>query len=764
MTIHRAARALVLILLLPVAWILGARVENTYEEPLTPERQGRIPVPIELSYADYPLTGGAHTARTLLYLDDIETLMRRDAVEVRVATFGTAPRLASAEIEVPGTDCRFTTRPGATYDNNASVTFERGNACVPGVKVSPSGPLVLTVRFEGPARVGVWTYRHEGGSPNPRVVYVRDPAWSEIGLMVELRGRWVERRGMSGYTRADLLSIMWEVRPGSGWIWGVVILSAIALAVGLPLLWISRVPGAAVWRIALVRAVGAFLAAAALASLYAVLTPPFQTPDEPHHLAEFSTVAERPHLMEEADGWSERAHVDRLRFRKDERFRPADVGRPGARWPTRHVPDTASRGAGVHALWRVLAPWTEGLSVPRTLLALRLANAAILALAVALFAGGVTFFSGLPSRSFLVFPLLLVPTLPFFGMHVSNFAPLIAAYVVVALGTTLVVLDPDRSSAAGLFLGAGWALAITLSRSAAPLGAFVGVLVLARLLAAAPGRFWPAVLFWSGLALPIVAVFSTAERTYLERMASLASGEWASVFDAVAARPWLLLVAVPVCATVESFIGRAYAAAGPVLRAGAGQCTRAGALAGAVATGALLAGSLCLTYPELARIDQGNRPDPAAYAADAVRAGLTIPRLRDPDYMSSVTFWGGFGWLETVLPGWVVSLLVFSTSVAFVALLLWIARTRDVTRAWLLLAAVLGYALALWAYAFSLASMFVPADLVGRYVFGLYLAMIIICWGRLGTARASSGISAALIAGCVSAHAYALGMIVARYF
>ena len=105
------------------------------------------------------------------------------------------------------------------------------------------------------------------------------------------------------------------------------------------------------------------------------------------------------------------------------------------------------------------------MDLPRVFLTVRLFHAAIFAFAAALFVLLVRNFTGCPASVSAVVPLFLVPALPQFGMHVSNYAPLLAAYTVLGAGVVIASWDGPRSWAAGPILGFGLGAAIGMSRS-----------------------------------------------------------------------------------------------------------------------------------------------------------------------------------------------------------------------------------------------------------------------------------------------------------
>jgi hypothetical protein len=739
-TIRRLAPAIVLILLLPVAWVLGSRVDDVYEEPLTSEHRDRIPVPIELSYADYPMAGGTHAARTLLYLDDAGTLLRRDAIEVRVATFGTEPELS--------------------YDNNAVLTFERGEGCSAQPQDSPAGPLMLTVRFEGPGRVGVWTYRHEGGPPDPRTVYVRDPAWSEIGLMVELRGRWIERRGPSDYTRADLLSVMWEVRPGSGWIWGVVGVAALLMALGAA--GLSA-------RGAVIIAGSAFLLTFGLSLLYVVLVPPFQAPDEPSHFGWYAHLTEQPELHDAANLWGYRMHFMRIHSRALERFRPADVGKSHLEsWDA--SPLGADRSSVTVQLWRAAAGWLRHFDVAGQLLALRILNAVVFSLAGAIGVILVCTLSRARRPAALIAILLLVPTLPFFAMHVSNYAQVIAAYVLIACCLVVIVLGGARAHWAGPPLGLGIAVAILCTRSAVPMLVPAGLLALSRI--ATPNGGWRPTLrragtFWSGVPIAAILLGFGVTDDYAARLlleTNQVSPAAAPVVSAVLRHPLLTgLAAWLALALLEGLVVTTGSGIAARLRAAARHIMRPIAWACCALMVANLTASAVSTLPHLTTATYTGET-PTAYVIRALATLVTPFRLAGHDFQAATTFWGGFGWVNTLPPGWVVSVLTGGTAVAATALLTGAARREEAGLFYRVLLTGAGILLALAGYA--AAGLWTPVVLHGRYLVGVYLAGLLVLWILAlgpGTGRGRWLTCLAWTLAAVG-HAVALVTIVTRYF
>src|SRR4029077_12423452 len=103
-----------------------------------------------------------------------------------------------------------------------------------------------------------------------------------------------------------------------------------------------------------------------------------------------------------------------------------------------------------------IPPVVRNLPAPRLLLALRLIDGALFAVAVAVFFGIVTAAAETRRPELSAIPLFLVPKLPFFAMTVSNYGLLIAAYVTLSCGIVLDFRDKRAAPWAGPLIGFGW--------------------------------------------------------------------------------------------------------------------------------------------------------------------------------------------------------------------------------------------------------------------------------------------------------------------
>src|SRR5439155_11001604 len=169
-------------------------------------------------------------------------------------------------------------------------------------------------------------------------------------------------------------------------------------------------------------------------------------------------------------------------------------------------------------------------------------------------------------------------------------------------------------------------------------------------------------------------------------------------------------------------------------------------------------------FPTLATRDLVRPASAGAYVARVLLVGLTSLRLTSPDLLLGASFWGGFGWIDAVLPAGLVIGLTTLVALGLILTGLSIARRLDIRQAiWILMLGA-GGAAALAAYAVS--NQFLDRNLHGRYLVGLYLAALLAAWtvpffdGRPWKEPVRLLIMAAVIA----IHSYALPFAPRRYF
>jgi hypothetical protein len=265
-------------------------------------------------------------------------------------------------------------------------------------------------------------------------------------------------------------------------------------------------------------AAAAFAAAMSFSTLYAVMVPPFQAADEPNHFMGLAGFIGRPELGNAATDLARRGHFEEMQFNGYQHFSPMDRGTPGIPWNDGVAPDLG-RGTGVTGLWTLVRPFVHELSAPRLLLTMRIVNAVIFSVAVALFVWLVQRFTDADYPELLALPLFLIPTLPYFGMFMSNYAVLTSVYVIFAAAIAVASWDGPKAHVAGPLLGLAMVAAVAISRSAVALLPFAGGVLFARLLLGDEKEgLRPAAVHWMGLSGMVIAGLALADAGYVQQV------------------------------------------------------------------------------------------------------------------------------------------------------------------------------------------------------------------------------------------------------
>lgn len=696
-----------------------------------------------------PLTavaeGGRVTRAATLHAADLAALAAYDEVRLLVGTYDTSPRLDEGTIALSGS-CLFRAASQRLSENTV-VRFRRQGDCS---ALPREGDLTLRLTFAAAsardARAALWT------SP----VNATDLALmtgTSAGDTFAPVGRARITRGPAGTSRSQLLQYLWDL---PSWVfWGTVAIAALLLVTGAVFAGHTARPSAAA---------AAFLLGSGFALFYAVIVPPLQAPDEPDHLLGFATLSARPDLAAATSSWAKRIHFYRITFMADERFTPADREQPFASdWPAevfaenvRHRSSTATR------FWQALTPLVPT-RPPHALLFLRIAQSlvfgAALAVGAALLAG-----PGVAGPAIPALVLLAMPTLPFFGMQLSELTFTIGAFVLV--GHTCLLL---RHGASGRLTGPVLGLAVALiaagPRSGWPALLFIAAAGLARIVSdpeGTPRTLADAAWFWGGLVAPALVLLGTGllwipspfyEQWHLDTFdprTGLSAGTFllglAAGAGAGFAAEWLVRLA-PALPRALGFIARVFCAVGAL---------------GILAT---FMWSAFAPLPVLPTVESV----PFESALDYVRAVLlplaTAARFRGFDFLTWTTLWGGFGWADAILPAAAIAVAtVFALGTAAITLAR-DARNGDGRAALLTVSGVLGLAGGIAAAAYS--SYGLHRNMHGRYLLGA--AVVGLCLlttpALLAGRRVSNaGIAAVLLSLCCGLHAFSLMFLLEKYF
>lgn len=773
----RAGVALLTIALLggTVAVTLLGHVPNIVERPLAQGMPRTRMMHVDLGAAHQP--DGSRVARVGFRVAEAIRLAGHDEIRVFVSTYGTVPLLAAGAIRFEGTPCVFTARPGQRIPENEELPFEKGDGCGAEQLATATGRFDLELTFGRPGRVAVLT------SLVPARAY--DPNWPtfsavEVGAretVPVLHGHVVDRLADPPRRRIDLLAYMWRGAEAPGAIW--ILVAVGTLLVGSGVVQLSATDNSSPTRTSI--ALGAL--ALGLGVLYAAIVPPLQGPDEPDHVLTFAEAVNRPALGKDTEALSKRVHFDRI-FQANERFRAADIGNPyPVAWDPRTIfsRDVAKRSVTTEWWWKSLAPLTSESDAGAAILTIRLANA----LLFGLLTGAAALLITIVARDVangphvVVAALLLVPTLPFFATHVSEFAVLTSLYVVVAAVTAGVFLDGQRSWALGLPLGLATSLVLASGRSALPFGAALAAVVFGRALIGSShfqGSAGAARRFWGGLAVGLLVFPLLSSEEFRHGLwpddVSMVPAQFKQSAVFLRQSPWMLVLLAPAgfaCDRVmTAFRVRRAQERSP--RAGIVWRGICGGAAAAVVGSLVL--SLFVPFPSLVDLAQVRPASVEEYVGEVLTVAATGFRLWHHDRLMSLSFWGGFGWLDAGPPEWYVTAVVLMSAAAVVLLCVHQAGQGTRQRIMRLVVFAAGWGTALALYAVSV--YFLNRNLHGRYLVGLYVSALAVAWcsaalvsWRRPSVPAWLGVIGrdrlvAIVA--IGLHAYALRSILLRYF
>jgi hypothetical protein len=746
-----------------VASALLRPVEPLLDYPMSVQREW-------WTRAAYPLfeTGGPTPPVyvTGLLVRDPHELLRYPEIQLPISTDRFLPNVLDARVTMEGTSCVYRTTQATHRPYSTTIRLLADPSCT-AVSGKASRNLTLIVTTKSRQRLALW-----GFSQGTRAESLAPSTIEVMGLGEDpppypiLHGRYVTHEGPDGLRRVDLLAYLWDVAPSR--VWAAVAIAAMGLFAGVVAL------SKAAWRLPaghgprLLIASGAFAIAGSLALSHAMLLPPLRAPDEPNHLLSYARLTGQTGLFEDVETLARRTHFARITFDDSARFRPADIGNS---WPIPwrdHVSpaDQAARGGLTVALWKNIAGIVGETSATRAVLILRLVNAFVFALAVAGAAAALAAARVVPAPHLAALVFVLVPTLPFFAIGVSNHALIVSAYVLLAGALGAHLLGGGRSAIVGLALGSACAVLLVGGISALPTLVIAGALLGLRVVAGSPGdagestsRFWLAF----GLSAAILAAIAgPANEVDLFRKAGPYRG---ALVSAVRWAPVVFLLVALAGASAERWLQARVRRW--VARPAVATTMRAALLAWAIAVVVLAVGSAAVPYPMSRPMEeQPDWPTTWDYARELLSVALTSGRITGPDWHMGGSFWAGFGWLDTYPGAWVANTLTTLSVLMFAGLLVSRARARDSVRAiWLI--ALFGAALAAIAV-YAAGGVAARTNVHGRYLVGVYLSGLMVAWAglawdgpgwRLWRFRAQIVLTFA-----VALHAYCLWFILARHF
>ncbi|MCA1649163.1 MAG: hypothetical protein LC753_02440, partial [Acidobacteria bacterium] len=693
-------------LALPLAALMSAtpNIRETHVEA----RADWHTVAIELEHG----TPTSDTERQLfLSIPQLDRLIQHERLDLAVVTLDRGVGLERAVLRIEAAVCEYIAA-AVSLRGTTRLPFRRTGDCrVPG----RSQRAVLYMTLAADARVAVAAFLPAVPLADPSLIYVSEHPVTSPVVRPILRVRFVEAHLGPMVSRFHLLQYVWQLRPGL--LTACLAGTAAAVLSGLLLLCFS-LRAASRTQVGLQTGAVALLAFGAATS-YGVLIPPFQAPDETSHFLTYGAATGQRQFEAETEAWARLGHVGRIQFDAAERFRPSDVGTPySLRWRVAYPQDLERRSGIAAPLWRTWGDVIARRPVQEQLLFLRLLHAAIFALAAG---AGTAAFAASAGETHFPLPLvaLLAPTVPFFAMHVSDHAILTAGYVLFASAAAAIVINGVRAHWVGLPLGVATALMLGTGRSAAPLMPLLVAICVVRLILAARERpsIARSLVFWCGVALPPALALTLVAGPYRDFLTAgvvaRAPRAVAPIVDWLAGgAAWLLTGAIGLLA--ERGVRRR-----TVTDSSRAQwVVRVAALSAVAYIVVVCVASLFVSLP---LVSGGAATSASEYVRRLLLSALTWPRLDGLDLMLTTSFWAGFGWLDTFPPGLAPTLTAVMIAAA-VWLLVNTAVHRDVAVAWSLAVICLGGLASLALYGLA------TQEVHGRYLTGLYLTAIMICW------------------------------------
>ena len=272
--------------------------------------------------------------------------------------------------------------------------------------------------------------------------------------------------------RGEVYDLLWETRAGQWFLFG----SLMVIFAGMFLQRDAKEP---------FFAMGIGVLCLGLGFMYAVASPPLQAPDEADHVLAYGKMHDIPGWRGDTLALAEKGHYQRMLCHVDETFAVADLTRTPKKkqkWP-QHVMDVDSQKRSVigHWFWQRLVPDVQyPRSIGAEILNVRLANAGVLGFAV-LVAGLLAWRFRRHGFGILV-GFLLVPTLLFFGTHVSNYVFVVAAVLVASVLVIRLTVESPSPAWHGM-LGLVLAGFVLSSRAAFLFLPFAFAIVFCRLVA-----------------------------------------------------------------------------------------------------------------------------------------------------------------------------------------------------------------------------------------------------------------------------------------
>ncbi|RYZ92996.1 MAG: hypothetical protein EOP06_02460 [Proteobacteria bacterium] len=699
-------------------------------------------IPVALPYT---LENGSH-----IYRFKLDTTFDRipDLIALKLATSNTSPVAIHASITNIEKTCRWTAASKTTLQDNASFRWNLEEC-----KNRKVESLEVEIQTDIPVTLYVWTTNIlTNALPSESLVRMGDDPVHAI------QGYFETKTSKPSKNVSQLMSYIWD-QTGTNVI-AVFLLGGGLLAI-LGFFGLLKPTGQA----KLFYFASAWLG---LTLLYSVICPPFQAPDEPDHLLSYAVISKDPVLHDKLLKLANIGHLERIKFFADQRFTPTDVDSPmNEPWGGHIAPtDMSIRSPLTTTIWKIYEWLPHPEKAGSLILYIRVMNS-LFVLLLFLFALYEPKEVRKSNNAGNQLAILLVPTIFFFSMHVSNYFTAIAIYLASAQIFLRMLSKENILTKDLLILGicAGLSPFTVASGSGALL---VWAIVLTSSLFSQNirkiGR-WRLIVDIIVFSAPIIlfqCLFNYQE------VISLFKDLMAFSLDQLTKSKNALPLLLPLV-----FVFRG--CADMLMRRHVNHTIRSLRIFWSVLIFFFVSYLIVQSVSEnwrlaLPDIEKFPTQDHFKYAWMNVLAFWVNLFPGPVDFFMSASFWSGFGWLEFNLPLWLINCIRTFTGLMFIYglyQLLWSQELWKASRGFSLLLSVNAL---LWGMAYKLSE--VPVNLHGRYLifcFILVLTMSTLGMQSIGSKNKSTQGSAHLLGSLgysliLAIHFAALNLLLHRYF
>ncbi len=325
-----------------------------------------------------------------------------------IATYGEKRRIQESQIKSTDGQCVWRLPVDQTLQDNSLIEWK-----VESCEQDAVTQLILEIVTEDPKPFALWTLKEPQNAATSHIsVHASEPHTTPT--QYSPYGHYALKTQDPSLSRAELLAFLWQLPGGSLAIWVISIFSSFVFA--LSLIWFIQRPHRRRASIAVV------LIWMGGGTLYCLLVPPFQAPDEPDHALAYAAAFHDESLAGHFLSLANRSHFERIKFRPDQRFTSTSLLSPQQGGWAEHVtpPLYTTRSPFTLTIWdsfRVIQLALNRIPID-SLLTLRFLNLFMVGLCL-LIAYNLIYDQKIASFQTLLF--FSIPTLPFFSMHVSNY-------------------------------------------------------------------------------------------------------------------------------------------------------------------------------------------------------------------------------------------------------------------------------------------------------------------------------------------------------